>query len=352
MNQGTSISPVVMDFDLGCLGGQPQMFFYWKEIRGKRRLIGKPNAPMRALHQNFEQRIRRALRECCDQGREILRFRSATGCVKGSNPQKNALRHRLGHFFYITDIKDAYPGLDLERLALFITRVVKHAAYEEEVSLKFFATDSRRDIIRDDSFFREVLGLLQTYFSGSFGRGLAVGGPSSPFLMNLFCEVFIDAPLRELCKKWGSEYARYVDDLTFSSELIISAEQRREIRKIIEAAGFRVNHRKSKVLARSMGAIFVTRVGLAEQPGTVVARLVFPQEKRRHLHRAIHDYLARRMDWPEEVSGYIAEFLYYYKAVGVKTATDRKTFALCRSFERVWAMHRDGPVPWAKPKRR
>lgn len=352
MNQGTSISPVVMDFDLGCLGGQPQMFFYWKEIRGKRRLIGKPNAPMRALHQNFEQCIRRALRECCDQGREILRFRSATGCVKGSNPQKNALRHRLGHFFYITDIKDAYPGLDLERLALFITRVVKHAAYEEEVSLKFFATDSRRDIIRDDSFFREVLGLLQTYFSGSFGRGLVVGGPSSPFLMNLFCEVFIDAPLRELCKKWGFEYARYVDDLTFSSELIISAEQRKEIRKIIEAAGFRVNHRKSKVLARSMGAIFVTRVGLAEQPGTVVARLVFPQEKRRHLHRAIHDYLARRMDWPEEVSGYIAEFLYYYKAVGVKTATDRKTFALCRSFERVWAMHRDGPVPWAKPKRR
>ena len=92
----------------------------------------------------------------------------------------------FGAFFYIPDIKDAYPGLDLERLALFIARVVKHAVYEEEVSLKFFATDSRRDIIRDNQFFLEVLRLLRTYFSGSFGRGIAVGGPCSPFLMNRF----------------------------------------------------------------------------------------------------------------------------------------------------------------------
>lgn len=96
----------------------------------------------------------------------------------------------------------------------------------------------------------------------------------------------------------------------------------------------------------------MTQVGLAEQPGTVVARLVFPQKKRRHLHRAIHDYLALRTDWPEKVSGYIAEFLYYYKAVRVKTATDRKTFALCRSFERVWAMNCNGPALWTKSKRR
>ena len=350
MNQSASISPVVLD--LGYLGGKPEMSFYWKEVRGKRRLIGKPNKPMRALHQNFEQSIRRALWACGDQGREILRFWSATGCVKGSNSQKNALRHRLGRFFYITDIKDAYPGLDLERLALFIARVVKRAVYEEEVSLKFFATDPRRDIIRDDLFFQEVFGLLRMYFSGSFGRGLAVGGPSAPFLMNLFCEVFIDAPLRELCKKWELKYTRYVDDLTFSSELIISAEQRREIRKTIEVAGFRVNHRKSKVLARSMGTVFMTQVGLAEQPESVVARLVFPQKKRRHLHRVIHDYLAQRTDWPEQVSGYIAEFLYYYRNVAVKTATDRKTFALCRGFERVWAMNRERPVPWERSRRR
>ncbi len=271
--------------------------------------------------------------------------------MKGSNSQKNALQHRLGRFFYITDIKDAYPSLDLERLALFITRVVKHTEYEEEISLKFFGVDPRKDLIRDDPIFREVLGLLRMYFSGSYGDGLAVGGPSSPFLMNLFCEVFIDAPLRRLCEKWALKYARYVDDLTFSSELIISAEQRKEIRKIIEAAGFQVNHRKSRILARSMGTVFVTQVGLAEQSGTAVARLVFPQKKRRHLHRVIHDYLAQRTDWPEQVSGYIAEFLYYYKVVGAKTATDRKTFALCRWFEKVWAMNRDGPVPWAKSEK-
>ncbi len=57
MNQSTSTTPAVLDFDLGCLGGKPEMSFYWKEVRGKRRLIGKPNKPMRVLHQNFEQFI-------------------------------------------------------------------------------------------------------------------------------------------------------------------------------------------------------------------------------------------------------------------------------------------------------
>ncbi len=47
-----------------------------------------------------------------------------------------------------------------------------------------------------------------------------------------------------------------------------------------------------------------------------------------------------QMDWPEKVSGLISEFMYYYKNVEQPTATDRKTFELCKEFENEWSRHR------------
>ena len=105
-----------------------------------------------------------------------------------------------------------------------------------------------------------------------------------------------------------------------------------------------MNHRKSKVLTIGQGAVFVTKVGLEQQEEQDVARIVFPQKKRRRLHGAIMSYLALQMDWPEKVSGLVAEFLYYYKKVPEKTASDKKTFRLCKDFEAEWARYRNGPV--------
>ena len=57
------------------------------------------------------------------------------------------------------------------------------------------------------------------------------------------------------------------------------------------------------------------------------------------------------MDWPEKVSGLVAEFLYYFKNVWPKTETDKKTFALCQAFEAEWAKYRKSPVMRREPKR-
>jgi hypothetical protein len=193
-------------------------------------------------------------------------------------------------------------------------------------------------------------------FGGMYGDGLAVGGNLSPYLLNLYCEVFLDSRLREKFAKAEDKlapertitYTRYVDDLVFSRGILISIDTRREIRNYIEEAGFEINHRKSRVLARKMGTVFVTKQGLgesmeeelmgdedAEESGkNLPAVLVFPQKKRRRIHGIIGSYLAPKFwnDAPEVVRGLIAEFLHYYKNVETKTKTDAKTFALCKQF--------------------
>ncbi len=333
---------------LGAIGGEPRIDFHKKVVAGKCRLIGNPNKSMRILHKQFEWHIKNAIRSIDqDANYGVRRLPSATGCTPLSNPMKNALRHMKGKFFYVTDLKDAYPSVDLERLALLLTFLFHYKEYaiEGEVSFKFFICSDGHDRIRRDPLYGQLLTLLRCHFSGLHGKGLAIGGPLSPYLMNLYCEVYLDSQLRMWCWKHDITYTRYVDDLVFSSEKVfINEDWRRKIREFIGAAGFRPNHRKSKVLVLERGAVFITKVGLEFRPERVTARLVFPQRKRRRLRNAIMDYLTWQTDWPEKVSGLVAEFLYYYKDVGErKTVSDKKTFALCVDFEKEWAKYRQGP---------
>ncbi len=334
----------IPDF-LGHVGGEPSIEFFWKEVAGKNRLIGNPNKAMRVLHQLLGEHLARSVRKTRESGYGVRKLPSATGCVPKSNPTINAEKHRRGKFFYITDLKNAYPSVDLERLALIIVFLSEYAEYDLRMSLKFFLEDERTGILREDPLYQEILLLLRCHFAGLFGKGLAVGGPLSPYLMNLYCEVYLDSRVRRWCEKNNIVYTRYVDDLVFSSASIITTEQRKEIRRFVSDAGFGVNHRKSQVLTIAQGAVFITKVGLEKQQDEELARVFFPQKKRRRLHGAIMSYLAFQMDWPEKVSGLIAEFLYYFKRTPHRTETDWKTFRLCRDFEEEWRKYRKGPAP-------
>lgn len=338
---------------LPVVGGQPDINFYWKEVSGKRRLIGNPNKPMRILHQLFGKQIIDDVMATDDSGYGVRKLPSATGCVRQSNPTKNARLHSKGKFFYITDLRDAYPSVDVERLALLLVFLGSFREYRDSISLKYFAECVDKEQIRKSSEFREMVSFLRRFFAGIHGKGIAVGGPLSPYLMNLYCEVYLDAGLRRWCERQNIIYTRYVDDLVFSRQVINTKDDRRTIRQYVTNAGFVVNHRKSKVLALVQGTVFVTKVGLAATEGSPVARLVFPQAKRRRLRNKIVDYLNHQTDSPYQVSGLVAEFLYYYKNVFIKTASDLKTFALCKAFEAEWAKWRKGPVPWeAKQKKK
>lgn len=327
------------------VGGHPNIDFYWKEKNGKRRLIGNPNKPMRELHELFGVYIRSSIETMGDGNYPLIKLPSSLAFVKGSNPLKNAAKHRDGKFFYITDIHNAYPSVDLVRLAALIVYIKKYAIYGVDFSLSRLGQNASLVYeLREDELFTYVHAFLESFCAGVKGEGLAVGGPLSPYLFNLYCEVYVDANVRLACRKYNITYTRFADDCVFTRNKPIIGNMRREIRECIRQGGFNINHWKSHVLSREMGTVFVTKIGLHEPLDSAgewePATFVFPQKKRRRLHGIIGSYLKMQMDWPEKVSGFIAEFLHYFKNVKEQTATDRKTLTLCKKFEAEWEKHR------------
>ena len=83
-----------------------------------------------------------------------------------------------------------------------------------------------------------ALTLLTTYE----GR-LPIGAPTSPILSNFICKQ-LDADLISFAQINGLSYTRYVDDLTFSSNMKIENECLSDIRIIIKQNNFHVNEKK------------------------------------------------------------------------------------------------------------
>lgn len=353
-------------------GPNPSFSFSWESPKSsspsdkkKRRMISRPNADMRRLHSVYKKHLENAITAMGKEGTYGLRFLpSATGCVTGSNPLINAKMHEDSEFFYVTDLRNAYPSVDLRRLAILLFYIEHYDYYEVDFSLRQFSQNELAQYeVSTNPSFQKMEGFVQIAFGGYGGQGLAVGGPLSPYLLNLYCEVFLDSALRYYFFKYENSgnperkiiYTRYVDDLTFSSKEFISAEMRKDIRRIVENAGLTINHRKSLVLKRSMGTVFITKLGLRtenvpiknSQKQTKKGTLTFSQKKRRRLHGILQSFIkpiqpkegsqtklpSYNNDSPEVVSGVIAEFLHYYKNVEKPTATDRKTIALCKQFE-------------------
>lgn len=342
----------------------PSFHFEWREPgkkgkhipeqrRRKRRLIGIPNKSMRNLHTIFKRFLVEAINRMGvgnnnKENYTLRRLPSSTGCVADSNHYINARKHVGRRFSYITDFRDAYPSVDLHRLATLLVFIFKHETYRADYSVRSFAKNELAQYAMEtDPLFPHMFTFVQFTFGGMYGKGLAVGGPLSPYLLNLYCEVYVDSAIRSYCEKTKDHehpekeivYSRYVDDLVFSSNTIISSERRRDLRKMIEDGGFTVNHTKSKVLDKTMGAVHITKVGIEQtQDGNV---LRFPQNKRRRIEGILKSYLVEPFqgDDPETIHSMIAEFLYYCKQV-TPTKSDERTMHLCKRFLKASAPHR------------
>lgn len=83
---------------------------------------------------------------------------------------------------------------------------------------------------------------------------LPQGAPSSPIITNLICKI-LDNRLLKIAKKYRTDYTRYADDLTFSTNnkafLELQSEFFSDIIKEIQNAGFNINDKKTRIAFRN-----------------------------------------------------------------------------------------------------
>jgi hypothetical protein len=104
-----------------------------------------------------------------------------------------------------------------------------------------------RPIVNDERIAPALARLLDT-------RHLPQGAPTSPALANL-CAYRLDCRLAALAQAAGANYTRYADDLLFSGGADFARSARRLTTAVAAIAldeGFRVEHRKTRLMRRSV----------------------------------------------------------------------------------------------------
>lgn len=135
------------------------------------------------------------------------------------NIADNARSHTNKKFVLNIDLKDFFPGIRAARVR------------------KLFGSE----LFRFNQQLVDALTLLVTYQSR-----LPTGAPASPIISNFIC-IELDRKLKEFATKEGFAYSRYADDLTFSTNQLISDDDILDIILLIQSCGFRINEKKLRI---------------------------------------------------------------------------------------------------------
>jgi hypothetical protein len=268
--------------------------------RTKVRTIGSPNRAMRDIHRRLVSYLRGL----------GVQMPNSTACRPGQSAVKNILRHRKGgkrsfnRYFVLLDIRSAYQAVRIDRMMGALTEVSSEIASSAEETKRF---------------------LLNNFFDES--GGLVTGGPASPDLFNLYCEVHIDRVLRETCKSYGIIYTRYLDDLTFSSQVPIGQKKRRAIRRIIESCGFQISDRKAQTIDLRKGPVTVNGVGI-----TLEGRLFLPRRTLDHIRGLLHVALSKGSVKPAVIHGKMGLLGMVIRFNPQRTESERQVLEMYREF--------------------
>lgn len=134
---------------------------------------------------------------------------------------------------------------------------------------------------RETGYPRNVAGYLSRLCC--YKRRLPQGACTSPALSNI-CFKGCDGELADLAKEKGMAYTRYSDDLYFSGDGVDAKAVIREVSDILEAYGFHINSRKTRILGQHQ-AQKVTAI-------VVNDKMQVTRDYRRKLRQELH-YLRR-----------------------------------------------------------
>jgi len=138
---------------------------------------------------------------------------------KHCNIAANASVHTGKKYVLNIDLKDFFPSISAKQVKNLFTSPFFN--YNEQIAI--------------------ALTLLATYQAK-----LPTGAPTSPVLSNFVCNN-LDTRLYFFCNFNGLQFTRYADDLTFSSNTIISQDIIENIILLIRENGFEINEKKLRL---------------------------------------------------------------------------------------------------------
>ncbi|NRS87785.1 retron-type reverse transcriptase [Flavobacterium sp. 7E] len=184
--------------------------------------------------------------------------KAATGFVLGKSIVDNAKLHVNQNYVYNLDLKDFFPSIDQAR----VWGRIKAAPFNLETTVE------RQKIANMIAALCCTPMEVERNTNGEWKKitlpVLPQGAPTSPTLTNAICER-LDLRLAGVAKRFGLNYSRYADDITFSSKhnsfektknvfeniYLKDSTFDKEVRKIIASQNFHI--KESKVRLQKQG---------------------------------------------------------------------------------------------------
>lgn len=159
----------------------------------------------------------------------------AMGFTEGRSVVSNATVHKGQNYVFNIDLKDFFPSIEQPRVWKRLQ--LKPFNFPVPIACVIAGLCSmKEDREMEDGTKKDFFVLPQ-------------GAPTSPIITNMICDT-LDRRLAGLAKRFGLHYTRYADDITFSSMhnvYQVNGEFRRELQRIIEGQGFRMNKDKTRL---------------------------------------------------------------------------------------------------------
>lgn len=234
--------------------------YHWIEKRsGGHRLLEVPKSRLKRLQQRLLH--------------ELLEYVPPHECAHGFRPRHSCLTNALPHVGQAVvvrfDLEDFFLTVGGARVvALFRTLGYPEGAARALAGLCTNRVPARVLDVRDPARYECELPQVGWREAKRFqSPHLPQGAPTSPALANL-CAFKFDLRLQALAESWGGRYTRYADDLTISggTQLTRAADQlEARVGAIALEEGFRINHRKTRVM-RGSARQMVTGIVVNDRP--------------------------------------------------------------------------------------
>lgn len=159
----------------------------------------------------------------------------AMGFTEGRSVVLNADKHKGQNYVFNTDLKDFFPSIHQARVWKRLQLAPFNFA--PEIASVIAGMCSMKEVIKGENEEETTKYILPQ------------GAPTSPIITNMICDK-LDHRLAGLAKRFGLNYTRYADDITFSSMHNVYQNEgafRKELTRIITTQGFSVNETKTRL---------------------------------------------------------------------------------------------------------